>query len=434
LLVKDGIINEIVPFKTELSATDLLKDTTTKEVVPPKLETPAVDLSDLRYATFGTSITWGATLGNRTEAYPYLLSPNVANYAIRASGPNYPSVCTQSMLGDNIYDVITLEFFMDVDDGLVPLVRRLRRRFPEATIILIRLWTPDIFVHRDEKNQVVHVHRWAKEQGVKNSNGRVDKAAVTSLMKNFKEKWFMRDLSDRINIQEKIAHEANAYIYEVDQLSPLTGEDKSDEIIEFLQKRIDIFSGDWFHYSQRGHKEMANKIKSILQGLKARRSDVVYPWDQEDACYNWHENGKCPFQTSQGVRMENFNYHNPDQPKFALHFPEGGSIKVNNPSSKAQNLVLTYMTTGPTASMYPKTKIQISSHNFSSMQSSEIDPLAKNYNHPVHVSSSQVVGVAFPGENFVFIRPLERSEAPFRLVSIAMISGDYELSNHFVPS
>ena len=57
--------------------------------------------NSLRVAAFGSSNTWGAGLDNRFEAYPYLLSPEVDNFASFSAGPNYASVCTQTLVGDD---------------------------------------------------------------------------------------------------------------------------------------------------------------------------------------------------------------------------------------------------------------------------------------------------------------------------------------------
>jgi hypothetical protein len=44
----------------------------------------------LRYLVFGTSRSWGVGPASRNLAYPYLLSKDVKNNAIRGTGPNYP--------------------------------------------------------------------------------------------------------------------------------------------------------------------------------------------------------------------------------------------------------------------------------------------------------------------------------------------------------
>jgi hypothetical protein len=87
-------------------------------------------LDDLRLVAFGTSRTYGSGLGleRKEKAFPYLLSTNASNLAIRAAGPQYPALCTYSMLGEEQYDVILLEYNMKADENLLRLSQRLRDR------------------------------------------------------------------------------------------------------------------------------------------------------------------------------------------------------------------------------------------------------------------------------------------------------------------
>lgn len=99
--------------------------------------------SEIRFATFGTSFAWGSLLKNREEeAFTWLLSPNASNYAIPATGSEYPAKCLSSMIGDKVFDVIVLEFAMRVNASTLALARRLRQRFPDALIINLKVWTP----------------------------------------------------------------------------------------------------------------------------------------------------------------------------------------------------------------------------------------------------------------------------------------------------
>merc|ERR1719253_12644 len=112
-----------------------------------------IDLSKLRYVTLGASATWGASLPDPKTGYPYQLSPNVTNLAIRASGPNYPSICIQTMIGDGEYDVIILEYLMACRQGLDTLATRLRQRFPDAIIIFNMIWIPVIITGKDNNGR-----------------------------------------------------------------------------------------------------------------------------------------------------------------------------------------------------------------------------------------------------------------------------------------
>eukprot|EP00957_Ditylum_brightwellii_P166109 12646512-Ditylum_brightwellii.AAC.1 len=135
---------------------DYTPHTNTQEALLTTDGTPILQqtrpLTDLKFLTLGSSVSWGAGLPNRYKAYPYLLSSNPSdstNLAVRAAGPKYPSVCLQSMLlGDKKeekeqeYDVIVLEYYFKSKDGLYDLTSRLRIRYPDAIIILLRLWMP----------------------------------------------------------------------------------------------------------------------------------------------------------------------------------------------------------------------------------------------------------------------------------------------------
>ena len=117
------------------------------ELIPFDQRVPS---EQIRYAAFGTSIAWGAYLQNRQkDAFIWQLSPNAANFAIRASGSEYPARCLSSMIGDQVFDVIVLEFTMRTEHSTFELAQRLRQRFPDAVIISLRNWTPAIVVRSE---------------------------------------------------------------------------------------------------------------------------------------------------------------------------------------------------------------------------------------------------------------------------------------------
>lgn len=104
-------------------------------------------LSSHRILAFGTSRAWGSGLKDRHDAYPFLIAPNVSNLAIRATGCEYPSLCTMSMVGsDTDYDVILIEYnhVSSVNEAkhFRRLALRLRHRFANATMIFIYAWSP----------------------------------------------------------------------------------------------------------------------------------------------------------------------------------------------------------------------------------------------------------------------------------------------------
>ncbi len=110
--------------------------------VDENLKRMPADKNKIRYATFGTSQAWGAGMDDRKNAFIWHLSPDAANFAVRSSGSEYPSKCLSSMIGDQIFDVIILEFTSRINPSTYLLAKRLRHRFPDAIIINLKNYTP----------------------------------------------------------------------------------------------------------------------------------------------------------------------------------------------------------------------------------------------------------------------------------------------------
>ena len=105
----------------------------------------------LRYAAFGSGNTYGASdsLTSRYQSYPYLISEDIHNYALFSGGPNYPSACAETMVGDDhTYDVILLDYYLLANDGLLELAKRLRARFPHAILIFLEIWHCKMIISR----------------------------------------------------------------------------------------------------------------------------------------------------------------------------------------------------------------------------------------------------------------------------------------------
>lgn len=375
------------------------------------------DISNLRYLAFGSSMTWGSGVQDRSNAYPYLLSSKATNLALRATGPNYPSICTQSMVGDEIYDVIMLEYFSRASDGLKPLAERLRQRFPNAMIILVQLWNPKMISYR--KN--IHINKWVSEKKLPLNDPKLLEAveATSSSEWTFNMEW-MRFC---MNILEDTAKAVNGYILKGPPF-PIENYEKID-VKNLLLSTRSMFSDDWFHLSEEGHRVVAQAVKDFLQTIPVKRSDEVGTWGKGDLCHKWYESGKVDIPFSDGVTM---NQYKPG--KYALQFPStGGTLKISNPFEEPRALTACYLTTGPAPSIYPKTEMKI---NNSQSQSVTIDPVCNDFDFPVHVLSCKKIGMVDPGESILSIAPLETTQQPFRALGVALTNGDEQMSNNFV--
>jgi hypothetical protein len=132
---------------------NVLLDPKTIEIKAYNYERP------IQILALGGSVTWGATLPNRYDAYPWLLGKAfnsnlltlgnavdfkayVDNKAMRATGADYPSICLESIVSPTkSYDIILFDFVMNGTNGFPLLIQRLRERYPKAILIYVHIWS-----------------------------------------------------------------------------------------------------------------------------------------------------------------------------------------------------------------------------------------------------------------------------------------------------
>jgi len=376
-------------------------------------------IKNLRIATFGTSITWGAKLDNRYDAYPYLLSQNVNNLAIRGCGSHYPNICLQSMIGeDAIYDVIIIEYTYG-QEALVQLTRRVRQRFPEAVIIILRIWTPCLigFKKNEEEEEWESVMKWLKEKDFEpNSPEAIDVIHQSSKYWEFDDEFrdAFYDASRGIN----------TYLYEWK---------KTDSVKDMLFSNLNKFDSDWVHLSKYGHFFVAKDLRKLIETVRPRVSNKLGSWGSGDKCYNWYTTGVCPLEHDSRIVMEKYDeIHD----KHALRIPVvGGNITVINPFEEKRPIMLTYTATSPVNQMYPKVEVTVIPKSQAGLKEQAhfhkavIDPVIRSYDRQVHVLTSAIIGVADPGENYLNFITLSKRIAPFRLVAVSIIGKELLFQN-----
>lgn len=345
-----------------------------------------------RILTLGGSVTWGSSgMTDRdrqydrytVQHYPALLGRDydVTNMAIRATGSDYPSHCIQSMIGDNIYDVIILEFSLNGIRGLKLLLKRLRLRFPSAIIIYVDLYSLQIeIVDKDGKSPTGFDRR------------------------NISEDWKWGQLAEYHQRQtehyyKRIFEEEGGYIFALPR----------------HKKPIDsryLFSPDMHHLSKEGHKIVANGIKDIVNNapMKGYR---VNPWGVGDMCFNWFMTGDVPLQYS-GEAFE----RQISPSKHTLGFFGEGSIYVRNNFGRKVHLYLGYLIHGDE---YPRVVITINGK-----QRKIVDP---RFDAGGHVVRIQQVGMIDEGKSELKIVPEDGAKLPFRLTSIIMCGECDELAS-----
>lgn len=400
-----------------------------RPTVNPVLESS----TQYKFLSFGTSITWGAAMSNRFDAYPFILggrdadNSNITNLAQRASGPGFPSICLESILPHNKpqYDVILLEYYMTGGFGLPILARRLRRIYPDALIVVVQIWYPILVKVAWTDGHNYDLRTWA--------------ARIHNI----------KSLDDRRLINAMKAAPPGTFYYVPDEFPQhatqvtldlvdgiLYSLPKPEDPIQAIEQYQSLFSKrDWHHLSEHGHAFIAQEIYNLVQSHKDTQKETeenvpVEPsrFLQEDvttfpsdACYDWFQTGDCPLKYDDDLHME-LIVNRTDVIKFGLDFPvdSGGSFYVTNPNpTEEMELYLRYMITGPAPSDYPKFSVAI--NGVITQQEVDIHEYLP-FPHKVHVAVASHVGTVKPGENVITVTPVEKDKKyPFRLVSVAMV-------------
>jgi len=391
--------------------------------------------NEIRYASFGASSTWGATLPSRdTQAYVKVLSTeNGDNYGIRSSGPNYPAACTETMLGDNEYDVIIFEYLNAAGAGLPELAQRLRERFPDAIFVMLSVYNGEaLFTKyycgtdnvRDIRNP------YEKEYGRKFCH---ESEYKTKIMEYFKENCpdvltphevYVKNMRGYLT---SIAKKSNSYVQEDEGLRR-TGED-------FIRYVDNQKAHDCTHMSVEAHEDTANQIKDLVRRVGVPKTPRVNPYSSSDHCLNWFTTGKI----DPGLRYSpnGFVEKMPNTQKYALTFKEDQMdkwIEMTNESKQKMFLFVSHMTTGPAPSnvKYPKAEAvdETGEHII------HLDPVAVwpgLGNKEIHVTKLTSLGEVGPGETKrCYFRILEKdSEWPLRIVQVLLTPKDnYGTSYH----
>ena len=368
---------------------------------------------ELRYIAFGSSTTWGVGLDDFRQAYPYQLSPKVRNAASRMGGAALAAACTETIVGEDGFDVVTIEF-VHFDKSHLILARRLRRRFPNVVILFVRLWRPEDIMFTSDAGDVIDLSTWITlngghsihsselallmmEAGPENWDVRVEKEPLLKVaLKQLGAQTVMLPMPDR-----------EAYAFPQNLLSFLT-----------------YFNEEEHHLlTARGHAALASEIQNAVKSFRPPLGNVdrysVGSWGYGDQCNMWYYNGRFP--TSSGRRLK-FAQSDNGSHKHALEFwsQGGGSLRLTNKFKKDRMLYLTYMTASDEedSKIYPSTRVRINNR-----ASVVLEPFHEGVDD-VHLTRTSAVGLIPPGESVIYVDPLESSQLYFRLVGASLLSED----------
>mmetsp|Transcript_22754 Transcript_22754/g.32569 ORF Transcript_22754/g.32569 Transcript_22754/m.32569 type:complete len:443 (+) Transcript_22754:84-1412(+) len=291
----------------------------------------------LNVLVFGMGNAYGAALDDRMhQAFPYLLSQNVDNYAHPVTDNlNFYSTCIETVLNhEKIYHVIVLDFWLYWYLGMKELAHRLKERFPNAMIFLIRSWSPSMFRRKAFPEDVAFLgfKQWKKEVARLDDNA----SNIFHLMKALGSDtghWYFQDRGNADRILTDIVEEVGGIIIEL----PTSGQ-KSD-----LMRVLQFYD---YHQHLKPNKDahivFAQLIKSHveLRGEELVTNGILGGWTGGDRCELWYTSGMTSLQHDESLKMRKVPG---EDDKFALFVEDSGTITVVNPFAEPRTLYLTYL-------------------------------------------------------------------------------------------
>mmetsp|Transcript_5997 Transcript_5997/g.10029 ORF Transcript_5997/g.10029 Transcript_5997/m.10029 type:complete len:436 (-) Transcript_5997:105-1412(-) len=326
----------------------------------------------LRIAVFGGANAWGTGIKSRFKSYPYLLSPTVENFAHSSTGPNYFSVCTETVVGDDaMYDVIIFDYWLRYFEGLDEMARRLRQRYPHAIMIFVRTWSPVHFKRKstEDSHDIQSFAQWESANKLKGA----DLHTITQAIENDSGYWYLPKHQKADGAIWNIAQSVKGYEFSFTQRE--TGK---QTLIDFMGY-FDAKSHG--HTSELGHEAIADALEFIIEKHveKGKEVDLINSgvhghWGHGDSCHLWYFSGGTNMIYSQNMHMEEFDSHNGH---FALTVKGSGWFVIENrmedDAFPSRTLYIHYLTSQQ-AGVYPDAEINIRDQSWTLRTLNTVDP------------------------------------------------------------
>lgn len=244
--------------------------------LPHEMEVTSCEQKQLRFLTLGGATANGAGLDDAVnDAYPFLLCEG-DSIADNNMVPTDAASCLKTLVGDNIYDVIVLDFYENADKDLDRLVKRLTNRFPKANVISVKHFYPNVVGFQHRKGWA-SIKDWATGFGYEGMSDDCKKA--------FNESGRPWELEFDAKLYEAYNNASkNNGIWSLQKDETLTYNERGDVIKDIVLRRWWLYNS-WDNYNQDGHRYIARGVFGMCDQFDATRNteDVVNPWDEDDA-------------------------------------------------------------------------------------------------------------------------------------------------------
>eukprot|EP00521_Asterionellopsis_glacialis_P007714 CAMPEP_0195282254 /NCGR_PEP_ID=MMETSP0707-20130614/1208_1 /TAXON_ID=33640 /ORGANISM="Asterionellopsis glacialis, Strain CCMP134" /LENGTH=547 /DNA_ID=CAMNT_0040341211 /DNA_START=207 /DNA_END=1847 /DNA_ORIENTATION=+ len=443
------------------------------------------DFSNLRVACFGMSDTWAAiefTRGVQDEnemnyvhtrfdyegSYCKRLSATSDNYGFPSQGPNYASTCLQTMIGEKIYDIITVDFPLAKASHVQQLVERLRQRFPSAKILLLdRVLLKKVKIQdpaNNRRQQSIEfggygsfgARRKRDWGGIKNSMRVYDRTKFRDFVlskKALKER--NAEKYAKMTEEEKAKRrrappsewelqyrnsqmEANEEIHKKYGTKRVAIGDETN-LEDSLLEVNDWYMDDGVTLNPAGHEHVANAIGDVIveQPYKVpiQNDAKVGTFGNGDACHLWFTSGDLTGVTLGGsATLDNYV----DVRHAVTVSPaKKGTATIVNPFQDARTLYMSYMVTPDPANVLcnrgriviPKSNIDVTLDTTG----------ASDYQRMAHIVTPRTIAVGKlgPGTHTIEIYQLDDgAPLPFRVMGLSFtdetnVPDEYDFPQNF---
>jgi len=316
-----------------------------------------------------------------------------------------------------MFDVLIFDYWLNAHEGLTPLSRRLKERYPNAKFIYTKLWTPSMYRRKPSESsghgQSQTLREWIVQEGLQDAG----RGAFIRAIDNDDGYWYYIKRVQVDKAVEDIAHEVGGHVLEFPKFEPK----------ETLKRYAAYFKPPYYDaMSEEGHtvwaEVLTHEIQTWASGWLHTSNSVLGTWGKGDDCYLWYSSGGVDFHMD-NVKMVQYAERRPA--KYALEVGTAGSmesgwIEVENRFDDARVLYVSYWTT-KNENVYPNVRVSIPgvSEMTELTTTNDLDRSGQG------IVRTNGVGLLPPGKTRVTFEPIEGGkQLPFRLAGITFTDGE----------
>jgi hypothetical protein len=179
---------------------------------------------------------------------------------------------------ESMYQVVIIEYMLRADEGLEILANRIRRRFPQSTLIFLDLWYPRMVRVVDSgfgpEKDSIGLEAYQKRMGYQALN---DPEFIRHLQTN-PHRMFINQRFDLQEIQRQVVQNVGGYIWQL----PIP--QREDQVGGFVAQMASFFSNDFKHLSKKGHAYVARGLQRLLGTIPAHDLSMTKSlWERQDS-------------------------------------------------------------------------------------------------------------------------------------------------------